>query len=96
MFGDKDQIYNIIIEYDGLKEHFSHLEEVDAENYRFYYKAEDIEREKVLESYGYYIIRAIRFNLGSDLVETLSSRLYHIVRGVMKEKGSNRMLEGMN
>jgi superfamily I DNA and/or RNA helicase len=96
VFGDEDHIYNIIIEYDGFKEHFSHLEQVDAENFRSYYKAEDIEREKVLESYGYHMIRVNRFNLGSDPIETLSSRLYRMIRGMMKEKGSNHVLEGMS
>ena len=43
-----NEISNIIIEYDGFKEHFNHLHELDETNYQDYYKESDIKREKVL------------------------------------------------
>jgi very-short-patch-repair endonuclease len=66
---------SIIIEYDGFKEHFTDLHEVDASNYGLYQKPEDIERQKVLEGYGYRFIRINRFNLGKNPVRTLDERL---------------------
>ena len=66
---------SIIIEYDGFKEHFTDLHEVDASNYGLYQKPEDIERQKVLEGYGYRFIRINRFNLGKNPVKTLDERL---------------------
>ena len=66
---------SIIIEYDGFKEHFTDLDEVDAANYGLYMKPEDVERQKVLESYGYRFLRVNRFNLGKDPVRTLDERL---------------------
>jgi very-short-patch-repair endonuclease len=70
----------IIVEYDGFKEHFTDLEEVDALNYGLYMKAEDVERQKVLESYGYRFLRINRFNLGKDPVRTLDDRLLRIAQ----------------
>ena len=66
---------SIIMEYDGFKEHFTDLDEVDASNYGLYMKPEDVERQKVLESYGYRFLRVNRFNLGKDPVRTLDERL---------------------
>lgn len=74
------RIQNIILEYDGFKEHFDNLEEIDSSNYQYYYREGDIEREKILEGYGYKILRVNRFNLGKDPVTTLSERLYQLVR----------------
>jgi hypothetical protein len=47
------QEHKIIIEYDGFKEHFREIDEVNKFNYKSYYSKDDIYREKVLESYGY-------------------------------------------
>ena len=70
----------IIVEYDGFKEHFTDLEHVNEVNFSEYYKAEDVEREKVLESYGYKFIRINRFNVGDDPVKTLNGRLMATVK----------------
>ncbi len=70
---------NIIIEYDGFKEHFTDLKEVNKLNYHSYYKPDDIEREKILESYGFRFVRINKFNLGKDPVNTLSKRLEEII-----------------
>ena len=40
----------------------------------------DVERQKVLESYGYKFLRLNRFNVGADPVVTLSSRIEKLVK----------------
>jgi very-short-patch-repair endonuclease len=75
---------SIIVEYDGLKEHFTGLDEIDASNYGLYMKPEDVERQKVLESYGYRFLRLNRFNLGSDPVRTLDERLARMARDALQ------------
>lgn len=72
----------IILEYDGFKEHFTDLSEVNAGNYEQYMRPEDIERQKVLESYGYSFIRINRFNMGKDPVRTLDQRLRKLLNNV--------------
>ena len=49
--------HKIIIEYDGFKEHFINLSEVNESNYKYYMSDDDIYRQKVLEGYGYQFIR---------------------------------------
>jgi hypothetical protein len=68
-----DKGVSIILEYDGFKEHFADLDEVDASNYGLYMKPEDVERQKVLESYGYRFLRLNRFNLGKGFMSRNSS-----------------------
>ena len=65
----------IVIEYDGFQEHFDHLDEVDETNYEFYMKPEDVERQKILEGYGYRFLRINRFTTGDDPVKTIDARL---------------------
>ena len=77
------RIHSLIIEYDGFQEHFTDLEAVDASNYQYYYRESDIEREKILESYGYRMLRVNRFNLGKDPVATLSQRLFQQTKCVV-------------
>ena len=66
---------DIIIEYDGFEFHFDNKDDVDAGNWRHYQKEDDVERERVLESYGYKTLRINRFNLGDDPIQTLSDRV---------------------
>lgn len=66
---------NIVIEYDGFAEHFIERQRIHEGNYDRYYRPEDIERQMVIESYGYKFLRLNRFNLGLDPVSTLSERL---------------------
>lgn len=70
----------IIIEYDGFKEHFVNLDEVNESNYSYYMKEDDIYRQKVLEGYGYKFIRINRFNIGKNPIETLNERLEDVVK----------------
>jgi very-short-patch-repair endonuclease len=70
----------IVIEYDGFKEHFTNLDEVNISNYKYYMNADDIYRQKVLEGYGYRFLRINRFNIGNDPVSTLNERIENIVK----------------
>lgn len=74
-----DELTNVIIEYDGFEHHFVSKEKVSAATYDRYYKPEDVERQFVLESYGYRFLRVNRFNLGQDPVVTLDARLREVV-----------------
>lgn len=56
---------------------------MDASNYGIYLKPEDIERQKVLEGYGYRFLRLNRFNLGKNPVKTLDERLARIAQDVL-------------
>jgi hypothetical protein len=69
---------NVIIEYDGFAEHFVERHKIHSANWDRYYKPEDVERQMIIESYGYKFLRLNRFNLGNDPVVTLSSRLYEL------------------
>jgi len=73
------ELTNVIIEYDGFEHHFVSRERVNGATYDRYYKPEDVERQFVLESYGYRFLRVNRFNLGDDPVATLDLRLREIV-----------------
>ena len=69
----------IIIEYDGFEVHFSDHEKVHAGNFEQYMSHSDVERQKVLESYGYKFLRLNRFTVGQNPVQTLSTRIEKLV-----------------
>lgn len=73
------KIVNVIVEYDGFEYHFKDRSKVSAANYEWYYRPEDVERQFVLESYGYRFLRVNRFNLGEDPVTTLDQRLRELI-----------------
>lgn len=77
-------IVNMIVEYDGFQEHFQGHGRVHSGNYERYYRPEDVERQMVLESYGYKFLRVNRFNLGRDPVTVLSKRLHDLVKTAQK------------
>ena len=70
---------DIIIEYDGFQFHFDNRSEVDAGNWRQYLTEGDVEREHILESYGYQTIRLNKFNTGSDPVQTISDLIQEVL-----------------
>jgi len=70
-----DQVVRVIIEYDGFEAHFSHEGRVDPNNMEAYMSDKDLERQLIIENYGYQFLRINRFNLGRDPVATLSKRL---------------------
>lgn len=75
---------NVIVEYDGFAEHFVERQKIHNGNWDRYYRPEDIERQMVIESYGYKFLRLNRFNLGDDPVETLSDRLYELINAALQ------------
>ena len=77
--GAAAEAVSIVIEYDGFREHFRNRSEVDEHNWEHYLSEDDIEREKVIESYGFKMLRVNRFTLGDDPVVTLSNRLMRLV-----------------
>ena len=81
----------IIVEYDGFAEHFTDRHKVHEGNYESFYKPQDIERQMVIQSYGYKFLRLNRFNLGKDPVETISTRLAALTGG--QEAGYNESME---
>ena len=69
---------SILLEYDGYLSHFDTNINVDIENWKIGLSNYDIEREKILESFGYPMLRVNKFNLGEDPVITLNERLNQI------------------
>jgi hypothetical protein len=84
-YGEDRQV-RVIIEYDGFAEHFVNREKVTSANFDQFYKASDIERQFIIESYGYKFLRLNRFNMGDDPITTLSERLYQLVDDISKKK----------
>ena len=75
IFRNGDDIKNLIIEYDGFVEHFVDRNNVNEFNYSHYYSESDIEREKILEGYGFPFMRFNKFNLSKDPVKNISNLL---------------------
>jgi len=73
--------HKIIIEYDGFREHFKEIDEINEFNYQDYYTDEDIYREKVLEGYGYKFLRINKFNIGNDPIKMLNERIENLIKG---------------
>jgi hypothetical protein len=82
---------NIIIEYDGFQEHFADRKKVHVGNWAEYYKPDDIERQMIIESYGYKFLRINRFNLGTDPVQTLSQRLADLIKAAENDEDHERV-----
>lgn len=79
-----DSVVQVVLEYDGLKEHFDRLDSINAGNYEAYYRQGDLERQFVLESYGYRFIRLNRFNLGVDPVAAINTRLTSLLGNAVR------------
>jgi len=94
LYRDKsDREHKIIIEYDGFKEHFEDIDEVNELNYEQYYSDEDVERQKVLESYGYKFLRINRFNIGANPIQTLDDRMGKLLK---QRKTRNMLLSSIH
>jgi hypothetical protein len=83
----------IIVEYDGFKEHFTDRANVDAQTHAEYYRPEDVERQKILEGYGYRFLRINRFNLGRDPIKTLDARLLKLTEDAIQENVLHRAVD---
>ena len=75
IYRDGDDVKNLIIEYDGFVEHFVDRDNVNEFNYSHYYSEGDIEREKILEGYGFPFMRFNKFNIGKNPVIDISEKL---------------------
>ena len=73
------EVHQFIIEYDGFDYHFVDKDEVNSLNWKSYLTPKDVERECILESYGYKMIRVNRFNMGPDPVSSMDQRLTDLI-----------------
>ncbi len=65
----------VVIEYDGLKEHFDNKDLVTDTNYEDYYTVDHEERQKILESYGVIFIRLNKFVIKENPIKYLDKQL---------------------
>jgi ssDNA-binding Zn-finger/Zn-ribbon topoisomerase 1/very-short-patch-repair endonuclease len=72
--------HKIIIEYDGFKEHFQDTDARNEFRHDYYYSEADVYREKVLESYGYKFLRINKFNIGTNPITTLDTRIKSLTK----------------
>lgn len=77
---ERHKEHKIIIEYDGFREHFMNVDEVNKLNYENYYSADDIYRQKVLEGYGYRFLRINKFNSGEHPIASLDERIERLLK----------------
>jgi very-short-patch-repair endonuclease len=77
--------HKIIIEYDGFREHFKEIDEINGFNYQDYYTDSDVYRQKVLESYGYKFLRINKFNIGNAPISTLNDRIDVLIKNGVKK-----------
>lgn len=91
----EDQVVNIIVEYDGFTEHFVEHQKIHNGNWEHYYRPEDIERQMVIESYGYKFLRINRFNIGDDPINELSNRLVELVKDAVSSDESSELISSI-
>jgi very-short-patch-repair endonuclease len=72
--------YNIVIEYDGFEYHFKESDNIGIQNYDKFYVEQDVERQKILESYGYHFIRLNKFIVRNNPIGYLDKRFSQIVK----------------
>jgi len=111
IFSTEEGAKQVIIEYDGLKDHFDNQELITDENFDEFYTTGHYEREKALETYGYNFIRLNKFNTADDPVKFLDKKLkevfskkeklnlsqYKILESVSKSKqGEEKFCERCN
>jgi len=90
--------HQLVLEYDGFEFHFEKgvpAGMINASTWRSYLTSEDLEREKVLESFGVQMIRLNRFNLGSDPVATIDGLLRERLEGLINGGGPHDLVVKM-
>ena len=73
-----DRVHQLVIEYDGFEFHFERgvpAGQINSSTWQSYLTSADLEREKVLESFGVWMIRLNKFNIGKDPVATIDALL---------------------
>ena len=94
-FNINEKQRDIILEYDGFEFHFTNRDEIDAGNWKYYLTEKDVEREHVLEGYGYKMLRINKFNVGDDPIQTLSDRISEILND-FEDTGASLIQEVLN
>jgi hypothetical protein len=87
--------YQMVVEYDGFEFHFEKGVPpgmVNSSTWRTYLTPDDLEREKVLESFGVQMIRLNRFNLGYDPVATIEGLLCEQLNGMLTGGGPHDLV----
>jgi hypothetical protein len=56
-------------------------------------RPDDVERQKILEGYGYHFLRINRFNAGKDPIKTLNGRLWRLCQGVWSSRGNHVLVD---
>jgi len=82
----EDRQFQMVLEYDGFEFHFAKgvpSGMINSSTWRTYLTPGDLEREKVLESFGVQMIRLNRFNLGVDPVATIDGLLRERLDGML-------------
>jgi AAA domain len=80
----------MVLEYDGFEFHFAKgvpSGMINSSTWRTYLTPGDLEREKVLESFGVQMIRLNRFNLGKDPIATIDGLLRERLEGMLNGGG---------
>jgi len=91
---ERHKEHKIIIEYDGFREHFIDVNEINEFNYQDYHSDAHVYREKVLESYGYKFLRINKFNIGTDPVVRFNERIVNLINnGMNRHSRINHILE---
>lgn len=91
-----EDVRQCVIEYDGFEYHFDDRQKVDSGNWQSYLTAGDVERESVLESYGYKMLRINRFTVGNDPVATLDERLSDMFQQFEQTDESHELIANIN
>lgn len=90
-----DSLQQVIVEYDGFEYHFDRHGHVDSGNWQHYLLENDVEREAILEGYGYKMIRINRFNVGRDPISVLDERLKAAFEQLESAEYKNDVLHGI-
>lgn len=87
-----------VIEYDGFEYHFDmeHRHNIQADNWHSYLTNNDVERECVLESFGYKMMRINRFNITTDPVSMLDNKLTEMFNEFLSANEEHGFISDMN
>jgi hypothetical protein len=91
-----DRQYQLVLEYDGFEFHFTKgvpSGMINSSTWRSYLTEDDLEREKVLESFGFPMIRLNRFNLGKNPVATIDGLLRERLEGMLNGGGPHDLVK---
>ena len=81
IFSHEDgSIQRVIVEYDGVESHFENPELVNRQTYDQLRCERDVERMRIIESYGYPIMALNKFVLGRHPVQVLDKLLSEVFK----------------